>query len=166
MRVGFKLILTLVLIGCSRNTAKIEIPSEVPQLPSYVSQIDILKITESSDLLCTTMDLQNLWEDGNDPEELSNHIVQNTTVTFDHRNSYSFRDGLQFLIYSMLYPVFDSKNEVIGYYGGPIEICIELESILDGNHVLHFELTSLSSKPYEFVIYFRKNGEQSTILSS
>lgn len=154
------LFLLVLLMGCSNSTSVIEIPDNIPKFPSFVSGLRISQASDMSQYLCTLVMLRDLWEEHTDPKQLVDHVVYKTKIFVDYEEL-----SVNYLIYDRIHTVFNSESEPIGYYGGPIEICFDLETLSNGNHIVQLETTSLLGKQFDFVAYFRMNNDDIEILS-
>ncbi|MEP7292750.1 MAG: hypothetical protein ABI835_13290, partial [Chloroflexota bacterium] len=153
----FILILTLCA-ACSIFTSQYRRVSQITQVTSEPEVSFVLNVTSGisdtgSDTLCVEINQAALWEVGNYADELNSHLSQNTEITVD--GQIIPNKNLSIWTILTLDLSLDSEGNPTGSFGGPMEICFNVESLGMGGHTGIIRTTSMSGIEKSYTWQFR-----------
>ncbi|MEM9953034.1 MAG: hypothetical protein AAF846_15625 [Chloroflexota bacterium] len=125
-----------------------------PQQSSYIDEIpDFIDPESVADGdSCIVIIPEEIWEQGDNGEELSRHLMSDMTISTGSERNLSYLE-LSFRMDLGSVSIVDDHGNLVGFVGSPIQTCAYPNGLYFGGKHLMLEFTSLSGQAYEFYWY-------------
>lgn len=142
------ILVTVTACTIAGRTPLFSFGHDAPASPEFVSRVFISEISGRD--LCIELDLETVWRTGDYIPETSDSVFETMKVSLNGLQLEDFWIEIR----DIPYEVYDAQNELIGSYGGPLAVCLDVSGLSLGSHIAAIEFLNTADEVYNYSIRF------------